>query len=168
MRPPTSSVLRNRSNRACTRNSRSPRWWTAVSPPIAKRSPCENLRSSLKPSLQFIYYLGVHIGGGLSRAQVAGSESAAAMSKPEPNTIFVTAEAVHEAEPAMPHATAESDTHSQLSPSAAAFADNPQEAAFSPIVLAGLVRVIEVCLVAAVGFAVYVCYVVPTYGFAWY
>ena len=34
--------------------------------------------------------------------------------------------------------------------------------------LAGLVRVIEVCLVAAVGFAVYVCYVVPSYGFAWY
>jgi hypothetical protein len=90
------------------------------------------------------------------------------MSKPEPNTIFDTAEAVREAAPAKPQAAAEPETQPELSPSAAALVDNPQEAAFSPIVLAGLVRVIEVCLVAAVGFAVYVCYVVPTYGFAWY
>ena len=140
----------------------------AASPPIARRSPYENLRSSLKPFLQFIYYLGVHLGGGLSRAHVAGSESAAAMSKPEPNTIFDTAEAVREAAPAMPHAAAEPATQPELSPSALAQANNPQEPAFSPIVLAGLVRVIEVCLVAAVGLAVYVCYVVPSYGFAWY
>jgi len=35
-------------------------------------------------------------------------------------------------------------------------------------VLAGLVRLIEMALVVAVGFAVYVCYVVPAHGFAWY
>ncbi len=90
------------------------------------------------------------------------------MSKPEPNMIFDTAEAVREAAPAMPHAPAEPETQPELSPSALAQANSPQEPAFSPIVLAGLVRVIEVCLVAAVGFAVYVCYVVPNYGFAWY
>ncbi len=94
------------------------------------------------------------------------------MSKPESNMIFDTAEAVREQAPetdaSLPRVAAAPETQPELSPSAAAWNDNPQETAFSPIVLAGLVRIIEVCLVAAVGFAVYVCYVVPTYGFAWY
>jgi len=38
----------------------------------------------------------------------------------------------------------------------------------SPIVLAGLVRAIEVTLVVVVGFAVYLGYVVPAYGFHWH
>ena len=43
------------------------------------------------------------------------------------------------------------------------------EPAYSPIVLAGLgSRSSKSALVVAVGFAVYVCYVVPSYGFAWY
>ncbi|MGO8832313.1 MAG: undecaprenyl-phosphate glucose phosphotransferase, partial [Roseiarcus sp.] len=56
----------------------------------------------------------------------------------------------------------------QPSPAAPTFADHPYEAAYSPIVLAGLVRMIEMALIMAVGFVVYVCYVVPGHGFAWY
>ena len=39
---------------------------------------------------------------------------------------------------------------------------------YSPIVLAGTVRMIELTLVALVGFAVYVAYVLPHDGFEWY
>jgi len=55
-----------------------------------------------------------------------------------------------------------------LSDAALAVAAQPYERAYSPIVLAGLVRAIEVALVALIGFAVYVCYVVPIDGFAWH
>jgi Undecaprenyl-phosphate glucose phosphotransferase len=118
--------------------------------------------------LHFIYYLGVQIAGGPSRAQLAGSESMPAMSKPEPNAIFDTAAAVFEAVSAAPRRTAEPEIERKLSPAAQAVTERPQEPALSPIVLAGLVRLIEVSLVAAVGFVVYVCYVVPAHGFAWY
>jgi len=90
------------------------------------------------------------------------------MSKPEPGTIFKTASAIFSATPATPRAAAPQVTEPELSDAARAVAAEPYEAAFSPIVLAGLVRVIEVALVAAVGFAVYVCYVVPAHGFAWH
>jgi CoA-binding protein len=90
------------------------------------------------------------------------------MSKPQPNMLFETASAVHSAVSAMPRAeTGRPKTH-QLSPAARALTEQPYEQAYSPIVLAGLVRLIEAALVAAVGFAVYVVYVVPGYGFAWY
>jgi hypothetical protein len=39
---------------------------------------------------------------------------------------------------------------------------------YSPIVLAGTVRMIEMALVALVGFAIYLAYVVPHDGFEWY
>ena len=90
------------------------------------------------------------------------------MSKPEPGTIFKTASAIFSAAPATPQAAAPQVTEPELSDAARAVAAQPYEAAFSPIVLAGLVRVIEVALVAAVGFAVYVSYVVPAHGFAWH
>jgi len=90
------------------------------------------------------------------------------MSKPEPGTIFKTASAVFSTAPATPHAAAPQVTEPELSDAARAVAAEPYEAAFSPIVLAGLVRVIEVALVAAVGFVVYVSYVVPAHGFAWH
>ena len=90
------------------------------------------------------------------------------MSKPEPGTIFKTASAIVSAAPATPHAAAPQVTAPGLSDAARAIAAEHYEAAFSPIVLAGLVRVIEVALVAAVGFAVYVSYVVPAHGFAWH
>ena len=90
------------------------------------------------------------------------------MSKPEPGTIFTTASAILSTAAATPQAAAPRVTEPELSDAARAVAAQPYEAAFSPIVLAGLVRVIEVALVAAVGFAVYVCYVVPAHGFAWH
>ena len=90
------------------------------------------------------------------------------MSKPEPGTIFTTASAIFSAAPATPQAAAPQVTEPGLSNAARAIAAEHYEAAFSPIVLAGLVRVIEVALVAAVGFAVYVSYVVPAHGFAWH
>ena len=90
------------------------------------------------------------------------------MSKPESGTIFTTASAILSAAPATPQAAALRVTEPELSDAARAVAAEPYEAAFSPIVLAGLVRVAEVALVAAVGFAVYVGYVVPAHGFAWH
>ena len=90
------------------------------------------------------------------------------MSKPEPGTIFTTASAILSAASATPQAAALRVTEPELSDAARAVAAQPYEAAFSPIVLAGMVRVIEVALVAAVGFAVYVGYVVPAHGFAWH
>ena len=94
------------------------------------------------------------------------------MSKPEPGQIFEKPSAVSAAMTALPRAepspplapTAETPT---LSAAAQEVAAQSSESAYSPIVLAGLVRVIEVALVAAVGFAVYFVYVVPTDGLGW-
>ena len=90
------------------------------------------------------------------------------MSRFEPNTIFGTASAVLSAASAVPQSDAPPTQPRPLSPAAQALADQHYEPAYSPIVLAGLVRAIEVALVVAVGFTVYVCYVVPGHGFAWY
>jgi len=54
-----------------------------------------------------------------------------------------------------------------LSASALNAAAQPFRRGYSPIVLAGTVRLLEVALVALVGFAVYLAYVVPIEGFAW-
>jgi CoA-binding domain len=90
------------------------------------------------------------------------------MSKPQPNTIFETASAVHSAVSAMARVDAERTETHKLSAAAREVVEQPHESAYSPIVLAGLVRLIEAALVVGVGFAVYVAYVVPSYGFAWY
>jgi len=55
-----------------------------------------------------------------------------------------------------------------LSPAAQLVAAQPITAAYSPIVLAGSVRLIELGIVALVGLAVYAAYVVPLDGFQWY
>jgi hypothetical protein len=55
-----------------------------------------------------------------------------------------------------------------LSPAALNVAAQPTLAAYSPIVLAGTVRLIELAIVALVGLAVYAAYVVPRDGFEWY
>ena len=54
----------------------------------------------------------------------------------------------------------------ELSSAARKVAAQPFSSAYSPIVLAGTVRLIEAGLVALVGFVVYACYVVPSEGFA--
>ena len=40
--------------------------------------------------------------------------------------------------------------------------------AYSPIVLAGIVRIIDVVAIAVIGLAIHLVHVFPTYGFAWY
>src|SRR5262245_17875754 len=54
-----------------------------------------------------------------------------------------------------------------LSPAALAAAATPIAAAWSPIVVAGSVRIIEFALITLVGFAIYFGYVVPIEGFEW-
>src|SRR6185312_7977707 len=56
----------------------------------------------------------------------------------------------------------------KLSSAALKVASEPSRSAYSPIVLAGTVRLVEAALVALVGLAVYVAYVVPHDGFAWH
>ncbi len=91
------------------------------------------------------------------------------MSKAEDGAIFETAAAAYSAVTTMRHAgerpAAKAAT---LSSAALKVAREPYERAYSPIVLAGLVRVIEVSLVVLIGFAVYVSYVMPANGFAWH
>jgi hypothetical protein len=79
------------------------------------------------------------------------------MSRFEPNTIFGTASAVLSAVSAAPKSNAAPTQPRQLSAAAQALTEEHYEPAYSPIVLAGLVRAIEVALVVAVGFTVYVC-----------
>jgi Undecaprenyl-phosphate glucose phosphotransferase len=55
-----------------------------------------------------------------------------------------------------------------LSPAALLAAAQPLPRAYSPIVVAGVVRMIEFSLIVLVGFAIYVLYVVPKEGFEWY
>jgi Undecaprenyl-phosphate glucose phosphotransferase len=97
-----------------------------------------------------------------------GSESVTTVSKPQPNSMFGTAWAVFSVASAIPYSDAQPAQRRQLSPAARALTKEPYEPAYSPIVLAGTVRLIEAALVVAVGFTVYACYVVPGHGFAWY
>ncbi|MGH6768332.1 MAG: undecaprenyl-phosphate glucose phosphotransferase [Xanthobacteraceae bacterium] len=55
-----------------------------------------------------------------------------------------------------------------LSPAATKVAEQPIVAAYSPIVLAGVVRLAELALAMLVGLAVYAAYVVPLDGFEWH
>jgi Undecaprenyl-phosphate glucose phosphotransferase len=89
------------------------------------------------------------------------------MSRPEPGAIFETASAVLSAVTAMPRAVLR-PSEERLSPETLSVAARPAGSAYSPIVLAGLVRVFEVAIVVAIGLAVYACYVVPANGFHWY
>jgi Undecaprenyl-phosphate glucose phosphotransferase len=82
--------------------------------------------------------------------------------------MFGTARAVFSVASAIPYSDAQPAQRRQLSPAARALTKEPYEPAYSPIVLAGTVRLIEAALVVAVGFTVYACYVVPGHGFAWY
>jgi Undecaprenyl-phosphate glucose phosphotransferase len=90
------------------------------------------------------------------------------MSRPEEGTIFEAAAAtVSSAVKSIPSGSARS-AQPPLSPTALLVAAQQFKPAYSPIVLAGTVRLIEFVIVAAVGFAVYFAYVVPGYGFARY
>src|SRR5262245_48147069 len=65
--------------------------------------------------------------------------------------------------PASPKPT----TPKPLSPAAIDAAAIPTAPAWSPIVVAGTVRMAELALTVLVGLAVYAAYVVPIEGFAW-
>jgi Undecaprenyl-phosphate glucose phosphotransferase len=54
-----------------------------------------------------------------------------------------------------------------LSPAALKVAAEPAHPAYSPIVVAGTVRLIELALILLIGSAVYAAYVVPSEGFEW-
>jgi Undecaprenyl-phosphate glucose phosphotransferase len=56
----------------------------------------------------------------------------------------------------------------ELSPDARKAASEPVAPAFSPIVVAGSVRMIDAATIAAIGIVVYALHVFPTYGFALY
>ena len=77
------------------------------------------------------------------------------MSGPEQSTIFETASAVSSAVKALPRAAAKASASRALSSAALAVAAQQFKQAYSPIVLAGIVRVIEVVLVATIGLALY-------------
>src|SRR5208282_4115302 len=90
------------------------------------------------------------------------------MSSPEHSTIFEAAAAVASAIKSMPRVASKPSAPRTLSSAALTVAAQQFKPAYSPIVLAGTVRLIEVVLVTLVGFAVYCCYVVPANGFASY
>src|SRR6202165_477074 len=90
------------------------------------------------------------------------------MSGQEHGTIFEAVAAVSSAVNSLPRAAAKSEMPRALSPAALKVAGQQSKPAYSPIVLAGSVRLIESVLVIAVGLAVYFWHVVPAVGFAWY
>jgi Undecaprenyl-phosphate glucose phosphotransferase len=59
-------------------------------------------------------------------------------------------------------------TPKTLTPAALDVVVEPATSAWSPIVVAGTVRMIEFALTALVGFAIYLAYVVPNEGFEWH
>jgi len=83
------------------------------------------------------------------------------MSGPEQSTIFETASAVSSAVKALPRAPAKASSPHALSAAALAVAAQRFKAAYSPIVLAGIVRVLEIALVATIGLALYLWSVAP-------
>ena len=93
-----------------------------------------------------------------SRRDGAGIKRGLKMSKPEHGASFDRSSAVLSAVSAVPNEAPRSPQ--ELPPAALAVAEKPYGAAYSPIVLAGLVRLIEFGLVMAVGLAVYLAYVV--------
>jgi Undecaprenyl-phosphate glucose phosphotransferase len=90
------------------------------------------------------------------------------MSSADHGTIFEATTAVSSAVTAIPRGNAKPSEPRSLSPAALAVAAERSMGAYSPIVLAGLVRIIEFTIAIAVGFAVYFAYVVPDHGFAWH
>ena len=68
----------------------------------------------------------------------------------------------------MPRAAARAPASRALSSAALEIATQRFKRAYSPIVVAGFVRLIEVGLVAVIGLALYFCYVVPAWGSSLY
>src|SRR6185437_5712481 len=88
------------------------------------------------------------------------------MSKPEHGASFDPSSAVLSAVSAIPDEAPHAAEG--LSPAALAAAEKPYGTAYSSIVLAGLVRLIEFGLIMAVGFGLYLAYVARAEGIEWY
>ena len=88
------------------------------------------------------------------------------MSSPEHSTIFDSAVALSSTVKSMPRAAASAPR--ALSSAALAVAAQRFKQAYSPIVVAGIVRLIEAALVATVGLTLYFLYVVPHDGLVLY
>jgi Undecaprenyl-phosphate glucose phosphotransferase len=116
--------------------------------------------------LNFVYYFVAHLPGREALATARAPARGLKMSKPEHGATFDPPSAVLSAVSAIPDEAAQAPKG--LSPAAQSAAEKPYRRAYSPIVLAGLVRLIEFALVVAVGFAVYLAYVARVEGFAWY
>ena len=61
-----------------------------------------------------------------------------------------------------------SSNRGELSSEAAAIASEYAPPPYSPIVIAGIARFVEFCLIAAIGLAAYASYVLPANSFGWY
>jgi Undecaprenyl-phosphate glucose phosphotransferase len=89
------------------------------------------------------------------------------MTQLDQSTVFETAATVSSAVKAIPRAHSTPIAHA-LSPAAREVAAQHSMPAYSPVVLAGIVRLIEVALVGLIGLVVYFWYVGPTSGIDWY
>ena len=90
------------------------------------------------------------------------------MSSANHGSIFKATSAVSSTLTTMSRGNSKQAKSRTLSPAALEVAAQRSMGAYSPIVLAGTVRLIEFALVVTIGFAVYVAYVVPAWGFAWH
>jgi Undecaprenyl-phosphate glucose phosphotransferase len=90
------------------------------------------------------------------------------MANSDHNTVFDTTASASSAVRAMPRTDAKPPGKESLSSVARAAIAQDFKPAYSPIVVAGFVRVIEFTIVALVGLTLYLCYVVPVVGFARY
>jgi len=89
------------------------------------------------------------------------------MSGTEHGIVFEASAAVSSAVRSLPR-IADASGLRTLSPTALNVAAQRFKPAYSPIVLAGTVRLLEAALIIAIGLAVYFWHVVPAVGFAWY
>src|SRR6516165_3049813 len=89
------------------------------------------------------------------------------MSGTEHGIVFEASAAVSSAVRSLPR-IADASGLRTLSPTALKVAAQRFKPAYSPIVLAGTVRLLEAVLIIAIGLAVYFWHVVPAVGFAWY
>src|ERR1700722_20470139 len=101
--------------------------------------------------------------GPVQAARNRAKKHVLAMISSEQGSIF-DADSVSSAVKAMPRV--QPSAQRPLSPTALLVAAQDFKPAYSPIVLAGTVRLIEASLVALVGLALYFWYVVPANGFA--
>src|SRR5436190_8891642 len=86
------------------------------------------------------------------------------MGNVDPSTMVTAASAAVTAG-GIPHTPRK---RSELSDEAMAVASEYVPTSYPPVVVAGIARFIEFCLIAAIGFAIYAIYVLPNINFGWH